>query len=240
MKGLDCLRQAFAWLKHKDLRQYIWLPLLINVLLYGTGMWALIRYFSALMNHFLPTDSWLAFLHWLLWPVIAVMIVVLVLYTFSLLANLIAAPFNGFLAAKVEALETGQAPDSGMSLAAEIWQSIAQEIRKTCFFLLWAIPILLTGFVPLLNLLTPFLWFAYSAYSAYLQYMDYPMANNGIFFTQQRPILRRRLSDIIGFGGIASFLLMIPLINLVAMPVSVIAATLHWVRHVRLNLPQTA
>lgn len=240
MKGLDCLRQAFAWLKHKDLRQYIWLPLLINVLLYSIGMWALIRYFSALMNHFLPTDSWLAFLHWLLWPVIAVMIVVLVLYTFSLLANLIAAPFNGFLAAKVEALETGQEPDSGMSLAAEIWQSIAQEIRKTCFFLLWAIPILLTGFVPLLNLLTPFLWFAYSAYSAYLQYMDYPMANNGIFFTQQRSILRRRLSDIIGFGGIASFLLMIPLINLVAMPVSVIAATLHWVRHVRPNLPQTA
>lgn len=233
MKASACFVLGFAFMHRQGLRQYIWLPLIANALIYGIGIWALLRHFSSLMNRFLPPEAWYSFLYPLLWPLIAIMLVLIVFYSFSLLANLIAAPFNSFLSAAVEAIDSGRAPQTGMSLGQEIWHSIVQEIRKTCFFLLWAIPILLTGFVPLLNLLTPFLWLIYAAWASYLQYMDYPMANNGIFFSQQRPILRRRYGDMLGFGGVASLLLMIPLVNLIAMPLCVIAATLHWTRHIR-------
>lgn len=233
MKGLTCLGKAFVYLGHKGLRRYIFIPLFINILLYAVGIWTLIHYFSILMARFLPSDSWFAFLHWLLWPFIAAIIIILVLYSFSLLANIIAAPFNSFLSAAVEKLETGQIPESGMSLSKEIWHSIIQEIRKTCFFLIRAIPIILISFIPLLNIITPLLWFLYFAWSTYVQYMDYPMANNGIFFSEQRRILRSHINDMLSFGGIASLLLLIPVINLVAMPICVIAATIFWAQYVR-------
>lgn len=236
MKAIQCLGKAFVYLNHKGLRKYIFIPLISNILLYSAGIWTLVHYFSALMKRFLPENSWFSFLHWLLWPLIAAIIIIFVFYTFSLFANIIAAPFNSFLASAVEKLETGQAPQSGMRLSQEIWQSVFQEIRKMCFFLLRAIPIVIISFIPLINIITPLLWFGYFAWSTYVQYMDYPMANNGIFFSKQRQILRKHFHDMLGFGSIASLLLLVPLINLIAMPICVIAATIYWVQHIRPSL----
>lgn len=238
MKALNCLFEAFSWLNRPKLRLFVWIPLLINVVVFGGATWGLLHYFDVLMNRFLPENSWLHYFRWIAWPLIALTLVIVVFYTFSLLANIIAAPFNGFLADAVERLETGQAPESGLNLAQEIWLSIWQEIKKTLFFLSRAIPIFLLGFIPVVNLIVPILWFIYSAWVAYLQYMDYPMANNGIFFSRQRQILRGQPIEMFGFGGLATVMLSIPVLNLIAMPVAVIGATLHWSRHIKPNISQ--
>ncbi len=56
----------------------------------------------------MPTlPSWLSFLNYLLWPLFVVLVVLMVFFTFTMLANIIAAPFNGFLAEKVEVVVRG-------------------------------------------------------------------------------------------------------------------------------------
>ena len=81
--------------------------------------------------------------------------------------------------------------------------------------------------------LAPVLWFAYAAWCAALQYLDYPMANNGIPFREQRRRLRQQRGNSLAYGSGVSLMTTVPLLNLIAMPVGVIAATLYWVRYLR-------
>lgn len=236
MRATYCLKEAFSWLNRPKLRRYIWIPLSINMLIFISGTWWLIVSFNRIMNRLLPVDSWLYYIHWLIWPIFALILILVFYFTFSIVANIIAAPFNGFLAQEVERIETGVLPDSGRNIWREMAVSIIQEIKKSIYFILWAIPIILTGFVPIIHIITPLLWFLYTAWVTYLQYMDYPMANNGILFVTQRKILQYNPFDTFSFGIPAAILLTIPIINLIAMPITVIAATLHWSRNIKPQL----
>lgn len=233
MKALACFFEAFSWLNRPKLRKFIFIPLVTNLCLFIGAVYGFFFYFETVINHFLPADSWLNYLRWVLWPLLVLMLMVVVFYTFSLIANLIAAPFNGFLAEAVELLETGVPSNHNRSLTEEIWSSLKQEVRKTFFFLVRAIPFVIIMFIPAINFLAPFLWFLYAAWVNFLQYMDYPMANHGIAFTQQRQILKANPVATFGFGSAATAMMMLPGLNLLAMPVSVIGATLYWSRHIR-------
>ena len=229
MNALNCFSEAFGWLFRPGIRRFILLPLAVNITLFAAGSYAAFHYGAALVESFLP--GWLAWLHWLLYPLLTVALLILTYYGFSLMANLIAAPFNSLLAAAVEKIERGEPMPSDTPLWREIVASFAQELHKLLYFLALALPTLVLALI--LPPLAPVLWFAYTAWCAALQYMDYPMANNGIRFRAQRQRLREKRGDVLACGGGISLLTTIPVINLVAMPVGVIAATLYWCRHLR-------
>ena len=229
MNALNCFSEAFGWLFRPGIRRFILLPLAVNITLFAAGSYAAFHYGAALVESFLP--GWLAWLHWLLYPLLTVALLILTYYGFSLMANLIAAPFNSLLAAAVEKIERGEPTPSDTPLWREIVASFAQELHKLLYFLALALPTLVLALI--LPPLAPVLWFAYTAWCAALQYMDYPMANNGIRFRAQRQRLREKRGDVLACGGGISLLTTIPVINLVAMPVGVIAATLYWCRHLR-------
>lgn len=229
MNALNCITEAFAWLFRPGIRRFILLPLAVNIVLFAAGSYAAFHYGDALITAFLP--GWLAWLHGLLYPLIAIALLILTYYSFSLMANLIAAPFNSLLAAAVEKAERGEPPPADTPLWREILASFAQELHKLLYFLALALPTLIL--VLILPPLAPLLWFTYTAWCAALQYLDYPMANHGIRFRDQRTRLRQHRGDSLACGGAISLLTTVPLLNLIAMPVGVIAATLYWCRHLR-------
>ena len=147
------------------------------------------------------------------------------------MANLIAAPFNSLLAAAVEKTERGEPEPPAQPLWRDILASLIQEIHKALYFLALAVPTLILALI--LPPLAPVLWFAYAAWCAALQYLDYPMANNGIPFREQRRRLRQQRGNSLAYGSGVSLMTTVPLLNLIAMPVGVIAATLYWVRYLR-------
>lgn len=229
MNALACLAEAFAWLIRPGIRRFILLPLAVNITLFAAGSYAAFHYGDALVESLLP--GWLAWLHWLLYPLLAVVLLILTYYSFSLMANLIAAPFNSLLAAAVEKAERGDPAPADTPLWREIAASFAQELHKLLYFLALALPTLVLALI--LPPLAPLLWFAYTAWCAALQYLDYPMANNAIRFREQRARLRQKRTDTLAYGGAVSLLTTVPVLNLIAMPVAVIAATLYWCRHLR-------
>ena len=81
-------------------RRYIWGPALINLLVYSLAFWAASEYFSSLLSWLIP--GWLSWLEWLIWPIFFTTLVLITFFTFTLLANLFAAPFYGKLAQKTE------------------------------------------------------------------------------------------------------------------------------------------
>ena len=67
-----------------------------------------------------------------------VLVVLMVFFTFTMLANVIAAPFNGFLAEKVEVVVRGTDDFPAFSwgeLIAMIPRTLAREMRKLGYFL---------------------------------------------------------------------------------------------------------
>ncbi len=99
LTGAGYALTGLRWLPKAGVRGFVAMPLLINTVLFGAGLWwsaGQFERFDRYLQGLLPT--WLAWLHWLLWPLFILTALVMVFYAFTVIANLIAAPFNGPLA----------------------------------------------------------------------------------------------------------------------------------------------
>ncbi len=231
LTGAAALLQGLTLLNTTGLRRFVVIPLLVNVLLFIGSIYVLAAQFSELVSGWLSyLPEWLLWLEWLFWLVFALAALLLVFYTFSILANIIAAPFNSLLAEAVEKHLTGQPlPDSGTLIQAfrEAPKAIIDELRKLGYMLVLAIPILILSFF--IAPVAPFLWALFGAWMLVLEYGDYPMGNHNLRFAEQRARLRRHKLLWLGFGGATLAATMIPLLNFLVMPAAVAGATRLWV-----------
>jgi CysZ protein len=232
--GLGYVLQGLRLIRQPELRAYVLIPLLVNTTLFAAGIWYLGGQFERLLAWVTGSlPDWLDWLAWLLWPLFVGVVVLVVFYSFTLVANLIASPFNSLLAEKVELHLTGRSPpDSGGwgHMIRTLPAVLFNELRKTGYFLIRALPLLLLFLIPVIDLAAPFLWVLFSAWMLSLEYFDYPAGNHRLSFERQRDILRQRRMLGLGFGGGVLLLTMIPLVNFIAMPAAVAAATALWVK----------
>jgi len=227
LSGAGYLVAGLRMITRPGLRRYLLVPLTVNILIFSSVAWVGWTQFEALLDWMLPESSWLSFLRWLLWPLFAVAVLLVTFYAFTIIANLIAAPFNGLLAAKVETMVTGQRPKEAQgSFAATILPSLLSELRKLGYFLTRAVPLLLLFLVPGINLAAPVLWLLFGFWFLALEYVDYPMANHGLLFREQRRQMGGMRLTALGFGGALTLLMMIPVLGFAAMPAAVAGATL--------------
>ena len=229
-RGSGYLAQGFSLITQPKIRAYVLIPLSLNIFLFG----ALITYgysqFSPLvewMMSFVP--GWLGFLEWLLWLFITSMTAIIVFFTFTPIANIIAAPFNAIMSEKIEELLTGEDVNSGVSLLTIIKDSILSQIGKLVYIALWSIGLLIVSLIPVINFISPVLWVVFGSWLLSLEYLDYPMGNHDLTFRQQKQRLATRRGLALGFGGGVMVMTSIPIINFIAMPVAVAGATAMWV-----------
>jgi len=230
------LARGLRIIARPGLRRFVVVPALLNTLLFGVAVWyAYQQYgdFLGWLQTWLP--AWLDWLSLLLVPLFFVAALLVLFFGFSLVANLIASPFNGLLAERVEQHLTG-APLGGSgwgtlvrTLPATLWD----EVKKLLYAVLWAIPFLVLFLIPVLNLAAPWLWLLFSAWIMALQYLDYPMGNHALKGAQMRRRLGSARLLALGFGGSAILLASIPVVNFIAMPASVAGATALWVERLR-------
>ena len=178
---------------------------------------------------FLSLFGWIEYL---LWSLFVILYLLIVFYGFTVVANLISAPFNGFFSAAVERLLLDEEVDPGhieRSMTEEVKVALIGETRKMLYTLKCLIPLLLLFlvlfFMPVVNSLIPVIWFLFSAWMLSINYADYPMANHGLVFNQEKDILKQRRRLSIGFGSAIMFMTMVPVLNFFAVPVGVAGAT---------------
>ena len=227
------LSRGFRVLTKPGVRLYVIIPLLLNFTVFALLIWAGMSYFGDFLAWIIPDSEsngvWV-FLYWLLWIAFFLTAWIIVFYAFTLVANIVAAPFNGLLAEAVEHHLTGQTPPGGLLKAVkEFLPSITAELKKLLYLAGWSIPLLILAAIPGVNILSPFLWALFSAWMMGLQYLDYPFANHGVFFAQQRKVLRGHRIPTTSFGGGIMLATMIPVVNFFVMPAAVAGATIMWV-----------
>lgn len=235
--GATYLPRGLALIFRPGLRRFVAIPLAINVAVFALLFSLAAGEFSALVDYLTPQlPQWLVWLAWLLWALFAMTAAVLIFFTFSVVANLIAAPFNGLLAEAVERHLTGQAPPGSTSIKAALKEApaaIFDEVRKLGYFVKWALPLLILFLIPGINLIAPILWTLFSAWMLAVEYGDYPMGNHGLTGAEQRQRLNGNSLMALGFGGVTLLATMIPIFNFLVMPAAVAGATAMWVE--RLN-----
>ena len=162
-----------------------------------------------------------------------VLVAFMVFFSFTMLANIIAAPFNGFLSEKVETVVRGTddfPPFSWGELIAMIPRTLAREMRKLGYFLPRAIGLFILSLIPVVNLIAAPLWLLFGIWMMAIQYIDYPADNHKMSWQDMLAWLRQKRWQSLGFGGIVYLALLIPLVNILMMPAAVAGATLFWVR----------
>lgn len=234
VSGAGYLLQGIRLITRPGLRRFVIVPLLINCLVFTAGIAVGVSWFDRFVTWMHgQVPGWLLWLDWVLWPLFILVLLVLVFYGFSMIANLIASPFNGLLAEKVELMLHGLSLEQGggtVQLLKDLVPTLIDELRKVLYALLLAIPFLALLFVPLVG---PVLWFLYTAWVLALQYTDYPMGNSGLRFRDMRRRLRERWGLSMGFGAATAGLSLIPVLNFIAMPSAVAGATALWVRELK-------
>jgi len=156
----------------------------------------------------------------------------LVLLAAWLLAGLAGAPFLDVLSARVERVRTGstyELPGSGgpAGILREAGRAFRGELARVGFLGgLWAAISLAGLLLPGGQLLVAPALGAVSIYFLPLEYAGFALDRRGLGFGEKRAWLRRHRAVTVGFGAAAFGSCLVPLLNLVMIPVLVVAGTL--------------
>jgi CysZ protein len=228
-RGASYLTRGAGLLKHPSLRAFVIVPLVLNILIFGSLLMLGFSYLSDLMDSMLSgIPAWLEFIKWILWPLIVITVSLIAGYFFTTVALIIASPFNALLAEKAEELITGKPVNSlegfGAALAS-IPRSVLRELVKLLYYIPMALLVLLLSFIPGVGAVA---WLLLGAWMMSIQFVDYPMDNHQLSFTEVKRAVRSRRLSSLGFGGLVALCTAIPLVNFIVVPAAVVGATLLW------------
>lgn len=235
--GLTYFLKGLRLIASPGIRRFVIVPLLINTGLFIAAIWLGFSYVGDWIDSLMPAlPQWLSFLDWLISGVLYLLFgaicILVVFFTFSLLANIVAAPFNDLLCSAVAKKLGGEKvfeSQSQIPFLKTIVPSMIQETRKLGYFVLWSIPFLILLVIPGINIVGAVLWFLFSAWMLNYEYMEYPMSQDNLNFDEQKKQLKSRKLLSLTYGSIVSAATLIPFVNFLVMPVAVAGATALWV-----------
>lgn len=227
MHGISYLITGFNLMMRPGLRRFMLLPLLMSCIFFAGLWWMFSHYASELMdwvNAGLP--GWMHWLDWVIYPLLYVIVLLVSAYLFSLVANLIAAPFNGTLSIRVIQHLTGKKPVLESCLKPTVLIAmLGRQLQLIFYYVLRVLGFLILFLFPVIHVFVGFAWLIFNAWMMALQYADYPMDLHGVSFRDMRAQLASNRSLSIGFGAAVLFVTVIPVLNFFVMPAAVAGAS---------------
>ena len=164
--GINYSISGFKLTFKPGIRIYVIIPLLINSFLFAGIILSGANTLNRFIDTYLSQWHWLEWLTWLLWPIFIIIALAIVFFLFSVIANFIGAPFNGFLSAAVERSITGSEKKSETkeNYAEVIMLAFKMELQKFLYFIIRALPLLILFLLPIINIAAPFIWLFFTAW----------------------------------------------------------------------------
>jgi len=224
-------------LDNKPLMKIAAIPIAINAVLYMVLLILFGVYFDDLRDmiwDYPAIEAWYDYLLVALWYVFNMIFFVVALLVFligfMITGNIFAAPFNDEIAGRTLVLLRGETlpeTDGGLgAILAEAGRTVVQELKKIALYLLLQIPTLLLLLIPVAGSVLSTAWGLYITWWFFsLDYLDYPMTRVGKVWAEKRAWVASHRAMSLGFGAAVSAMLFVPLLNLLALPACVVAAT---------------
>jgi CysZ protein len=237
--GFSYLTQGSTMLLQSGMKRFVLIPFIANCIVFVLLTLSLINHFASIRQgfaDFFPDWGWLSYLVAFLSGLFIFIILLIYGYSFTFLTNIIAAPFYGRLAEKLEGILCGQAVPAE-SITSMILRTLRREMVKLFYFISRGFFVLVglffLSFIPLFNLLVPIIALLWGTWVMTLQYIDYPADNHQLPFTTLRNRLKSQRFSTTGFGGTIMLCSMIPVVNIFIMPIAVAGGTLFWINELR-------
>lgn len=245
--GITLIFRGFDLAKKPSIRPYMIIPLIVNILLFSVAGYLAVNAINDALSalDFSGVDLW-SWLDWLepfieavgstLRWVLLIASILLILFMagsiFTMVTHLLISPFIGILAEKVEKElhETHYPEHTALQIAGRTFK---RELRKLQYWLTRAIGLvvltLILSFIPIVQVISPVLWYLFGAWILALQYLDVPADNNGKSFEEVLAMMKNHRAEVMGFGGAALLLTSTPILNLIIIPVAVAGGVIFWV-----------
>lgn len=232
-RGLAYPLLAWRYLRlNKGLFKFILLPLLINILVFGAGSYWGVSLIHEFIAGFLPRGqawywAWLTYILTLLATAAAF---VLAFFSFTVIGNIIAAPFNDLLSEQVEKRLTGKSLQGPADMRGQLLQTlraVVVEARKMLVFLLGLALLFAFNIVPGLgSVIYVLLAACWTIFFLAAEYTGYVFARKGFSFQEQKQIILGNSGLMAGFGFGIFCVLAVPFVQFFTIPLGVIGATL--------------
>lgn len=239
---------------NKPLWKFAWVPSILTILLLIPTLWFSPDFFNwltdALQPGILNSDSLMAYfnsdanmvLRWLamifgglllllytlfVWVIIFGAILMMVVLLFVLILKILSAPFNDLLAEGVEKIHDNSLSEHHVSFWKSMKVALISETQRFFVFLAVAVPIYLFSFLlpglghalaALAIVIYSCFWYAYDA-------MSYSMDRYGWSLGKRVRFLLKHPFAALTFGIAIYAVAIIPLLNLLVMPVFVVGGT---------------
>ncbi|MGB5942265.1 MAG: EI24 domain-containing protein [Leeuwenhoekiella sp.] len=154
-------------------------------------------------------------------------IVILGLILYKHIVMAVSAPFMSPVSEKIEAHLSGSTHDEhrNTSNVGQLIRGIRINIRNLLLELLFTIPVLLLGLIPVINLVTTPLAFLIQAYYAGFGNMDYTLERHKDY-RESIDFVKKHRGFAVGNGIVFMLFLLIPLVGIIlVLPLSVTAAS---------------
>ncbi len=215
----------------------IWaiIPALINLALFVVAVVLLVKTGSGLLSSVWAQPDIVGWLDWALlglwWVVFALMsaaVVVLAYFLILIVGSLVASPFNDVLSERVEQALTGQVVGADGGGGVKDWLvSAVGSLKTVLVYLLILVPLFGLNLIPVLgSVLYTVLAALLSSFFLVLDYAGSPLDRRDISFRAKVRLIAANKDFSGGFGASAGLLMFVPVLNLVAMPVLVVAGTI--------------
>jgi CysZ protein len=237
-------RAAALIARTPSLWPYLIVPVLVNVavgvLIYAGLLAAGFRGIDRLMAG-LPPE--LGVFEPLLQAVLIVVLLLVTGFVFVRFGVILGAPWYDALSARVEQTRTGALPDSGrgglLGAIQDVFRQVGHESQKLGFVFGLGSLLLLLNLIPAAGtLLSTAGGIVLGATVACLDFLDLPLSRRRLSFGEKLRAVRRGLPASAGFGLVALTLVSVPFVNLISVPICVVAGTLFYVDRVRSRMDE--
>lgn len=224
---LICTRDMFKW---------VIVPFCVSATILVGGLLVIGFILYAQLEQYL--SIWPNYLRNIIWWFLICTLASTLSFLLFAVSNLLAAPFNSQLSAAIECKLGNKNRNSNSDMEffkniADSIISIGSEIKKLgCFFKL-GLPLLIFSLIPGLNLFAPIAWLLFGSWMLSLEYIDYPLSNNGRDFPAAKNYAAQERGLTLGLGFSLTIITLVPIINILAMPIGVAAGTLFYDQKIR-------
>jgi CysZ protein len=220
--------------KKPGLLKYLAVPFIINVLVFSLSVYFGLDFFQTMLETYAPsTEVWYGvILYYLAWTVALLLTTVLIFFSFTVVGNLIASPFNELLSERTEDIRSGQPNEQPFSFGrflAEAKHALLVEVKKMSVFVGCMLLLLAVNFIPGIgSIIYAVLAPLFTLFFLAIQYMAFVMMRKQLSFSQQRQYITQRPVLMTGFACSIFCLLAIPFLQFFCIPLAVVGATLLW------------
>ncbi len=225
-------------------RHHLWgtaaIPIVVNVLLFAAlvlaTVWLVVPRLEALDAFLEPaTDAWaitkglLAALSWLIWIAAILLLLTLNSIVLLMLGQAVASPFLDLLSEKVEAIVLAKpAPSFSMGRALRaVLVAVADLIWALVFWALVNLGLLLLNLLPAVgSTVAAALSFCFTALLLAQEFVGLALTRQFVSYPGRFGVVWRNKGLGLGFGASTMLLLLVPVLNLLLLPLAAVGGTL--------------